>query len=68
MKCSSRGPGSTPNEAAQSLLKLQFWGSNALFWLLQVPSTHVVHKHTCSQNTLTCEIKISNLKIRLKEI
>ena len=25
------------------------WNSDSLFWPLQAPSTHVVHRHTCSQ-------------------
>lgn len=56
--CSGRGHGfgSSTHLVTPNLLKLQFGGSNALFWPPWY-CLHVVHRYTCGQNTHTSKRK-----------
>jgi hypothetical protein len=37
-------------------------GFNALFWLLQAPGMHVVHRHTCMQITHEVKNELKRIK------
>lgn len=37
--------------AADSHLELHLWGPKAIFWSPQLPGMHMVHRHTCRQNS-----------------
>lgn len=58
--CSSRGPESNlqHRHEAHSHVQFQLQGSKALFWSPEVPSTHVISRHTCQQNRYTHQIVI----------
>lgn len=46
---------------------IQLQGSKALFWSPQVPSTHVISRHTCQQNSYTHQIVILRNFSKLKK-
>lgn len=56
--------GSVPSNwvVEQSCSQLRFQGSNAIYWSLQVPGMHMVHRHICRPNTIHIKTKIKKFK------
>lgn len=55
-----------PTCSSQSCV-IQLQGSKALFWSPEVPSIHVISRHTCQQNSYTHQIVILRNFSKLKK-